>query len=127
MSKSLPEILDQFPLEERAQLSDQYAKWYNVLLKLYAQDFSISEDDDCKRTFKSEEQVVLFFQTALMWWYNKKPVLTDPVSPLDAIKTWTCLGQIQALKNKLEETGIPIEHLKLNEHFDRKCPVKKNV
>lgn len=119
MSASLPEMLDQIPIEERAKLSEEYSKWYNLLLKLYAIDFEIAPEDDCKRTFKSEEQVILFFKTALMWWYNKKPILKDPVSPLDAIKTWTCLGQIKALKVKLEATNIPIERLKLDESFEK--------
>lgn len=116
--KTLPQLLDEFPIAERTKLSEQYSQWYNSLMQLYKTDFSIAENDDCKRNYKSQEEVVLFFRLALMWWYKNKPVITDVVSPLDAIKTWTCLGQIQALKNKLEETGIELSHLKLDEMLE---------
>jgi hypothetical protein len=116
---SLSEIIDALPLAERAKLSEQYAKWYNLLLRLYKKDFGLDDSDDCKREFASEDQVIMFFREALLWWYRRKPEVKAVMTPLEAIKTRTCLGQILGLKKRLEDTGIPLRKLKLNEHFTK--------
>ena len=116
---TLAEIIDALPLAERAHLSEQYAKWYNLLMRLYKKDFGLEDADDCKREFKSEDQVIMFFREALLWWYRRKPKVTENMTPLEALKTRTCLGQIHSLKQRLEEAGVPLRKLKLNEHFDK--------
>lgn len=117
MSQSFVQSIDGLPAAERAALSHKYSTWYNLLLQLYKKDFAIKDNDDCKREFRNEDEVIVFFRAALLWWYKKKPVLGSTVTPLDAMKTWTCLGQIASLERRLRETGIPIDRLKINEHL----------
>jgi hypothetical protein len=120
---SLAEIIDALPIGDRTRLSEQYAKWYNLLIRLYKKDFGLDDADDCKREFRSEDQVIMFFREALLWWYRRKPKVNESMTPLEALKTRTCLGQIASLKRRLEETGIPLRKLKLNEHFDRETTI----
>jgi hypothetical protein len=121
--QSLAEIIDALPLAERTHLSEQYAKWYNLLLRLYRKDFGLTDTDDCQREFRSEEQVIMFFREALLWWYRRKPKVTEAMTSLEALKTRTCLGQIHTLKQRLEEAGVPLRKLKLNEHFDKSTTI----
>lgn len=115
--RSLDEIIDALPIEERTTLSEQYAKWYNLLMRLYKKDFGLEDADTCKRDFHSEDEVTMFFREAFLWWYRRKPEVKDVMTPLEAIKTRTCLGQILSLKKRLDEVDIPLRKLKLTEHF----------
>lgn len=117
--RSLTEIIEALPVTERAQLSEQYAKWYNLLIRLYKRNFGIDGDDDCQRDFHDKEQVVTFFRDAMLWWYRHKPALSEKMSPLELLKTRTCLGQIKSLEARLKDTGIPMKALRLNENFDK--------
>lgn len=113
--QSLAEIVDALPERERADLSAEFATWYNAQIAGYKKYFAIEEDP--QRTFTSEDEVILFFREAILWWYRAKPKIADAITPLAALKTRACLGQIHSLKQKLDETGIPIKKLKINEHL----------
>jgi hypothetical protein len=106
---SLTELLDKLPKNEIAEISANYSKWYNLLLKLYAKDFDI--EDSTVKDFENANEVVRFFQTAIDWWEKKKPIKNTIFTPLDSIKMWTCNGQIAELKRKYSNTGLPPERL----------------
>lgn len=122
--KNLTDIFTALSATEQIRVSEQFAKWYNLLLKLYSKDFGLDDTGNNVRNFESEEQVIIFFREALLWWWKRKPVIGEIMTPLDAIKTRTCLGHIHDLKRKLELTEISLSKLELNEHFGKTSPVK---
>lgn len=124
--QNLHEIIDALPLEDKTKLSSDYTKWHNVVIALYKKEFGLKDSeadpDPTKpawvRTFKSEDEVIMFFREALLWWYRRKPKIGDTMSLLDALKTRECLGQIQGMKRRLAETGIHISRLKIADNLD---------
>lgn len=127
---TLPELLDQLPLQDRTRINDAYVKWYNLLIRLYKKHFDLEDADaaDQKRPggrdrymrkFRDVGEVIIFFREAILWWHRRKPNLGELVEPLDAIKTWTCLGQIRALKDRCEAAGVEVGQLKIDENIGK--------
>ena len=122
MATSLPNLLDTLPRDELERISHEYSEWYNEMLSKYYDDFGI--DNDSTRAFEDVSEVVRFFKTAIEWWGDRIPVQINAAlfTPLEAVKAWTCNGQIRSLRSRFLETGIPEKYLddpeKINEHDD---------
>ena len=110
---SLANKIDSLSNEDKKKLSYDLERWYNVLIKLYKQDFQIG-DDNYIREYTDSQQVIRFFRESLLWWHRKKPSLGCNISPLDILKTRVCLGQITSLQKRFNETQIPLDELHID-------------
>lgn len=108
------EIISNLPTAEQEKLSEQFADWYNKLLRKYAEKFEIDQLGSTTRQFESRESVIIFFREAYMFWNKHKPRNAVALTPLEIIQTRVVLGHINSLTKKLQHhTDIKIEELNL--------------
>lgn len=117
--KTIYETFDDLPDDIKGPISAEFADWYNDVLQQYNTIFASKS----KSVNMKVEAIMIFVRETMLWWHGKKPVIKDDITYLDMFKTRVCDMQITEMSKRLDNTGLEISDLELNEHLQNRVKV----